>query len=279
MPLATGIRLGAYEILDLIGEGGMGQVYRARDTRLDRIVALKVLPEAFATDRDRRERFDREARAVAALNHPHICQLHDVGEAIAGGGAPIRFLVMELLEGQTLAERLVRGPLPPADLMHLAIELADALDHAHRRGLVHRDLKPGNVMLTGTGVKLLDFGLSRLRPPADLPALETMTSDGAPLTAAGAVLGTYPYMAPEQLAGREADSRTDLFAFGAVLYEMATGQRAFAGTTAATVIGEILHTDPPPVSARQPLAPAGLDRLVARCLAKNPDDRWQTARD
>ena len=280
MPLAAGVRLGAYETLNLVGEGGMGQVYRARDTRLDRVVALKVLPEPFAADPDRRERFEREARAVAALNHPHICQLHDVGEAAPGGeGAPIRFLVMEYLEGQTLEERLLRGALPMADVLRVAIDLADALDHAHRRGLVHRDLKPGNVMLTRTGAKLLDFGLSRLQPPTDLTAMTTVIEGRAPLTAEGAVLGTYPYMAPEQLSGREADARTDIFAFGAVLYEMITGARAFAGTTAATVIGAILHTDPPPVSARQALAPAQLDRVVARCLAKDPDNRWQTMRD
>ena len=280
MPLAAGVRLGAYETLNLVGEGGMGQVYRARDTRLDRVVALKVLPEPFAADPDRRERFEREARAVAALNHPHICQLHDVGEAAPSGeGDPIRFLVMEYLEGQTLEERLLRGALPMADVLRVAIDLADALDHAHRRGLVHRDLKPGNVMLTRTGAKLLDFGLSRLQPPTDLTALTTVIEGRAPLTAEGAVLGTYPYMAPEQLSGREADARTDIFAFGAVMYEMVTGARAFAGTTAATVIGAILHTDPPPVSARQALAPAQLDRVVARCLAKDPDNRWQTMRD
>ena len=271
---APGARLGVYEILDLVGEGGMGQVYRARDTRLDRVVALKVLPEAVAADAERRERFDREARAVAALNHPHICQLHDVGDA-----GDTRFLVMEYLEGETLQARLLRGPVPIAELLRHAIALADALDHAHRRGLVHRDVKPANIMLTASGVKLLDFGLSRLQPKTDLPALETMTHDRAPLTAGGAVLGTYPYMSPEQLTGKEADARADIFACGAVLYEMATGERAFAGTTAATVIGAILHTDPPPVSTRQSLVPPALDRIVGRCLAKEPDNRWQTARD
>jgi Tol biopolymer transport system component len=278
--LANGTRLGSYEIISCLGAGGMGEVYQARDTRLDRVVAVKVLPEAHASDADRRERFEREARAVAALNHPHICQLHDVGEAVvAGVEAPIRFLVMEYLEGQTLEERLLRGPLPMAEVLRGAIELADALDHAHRRGLVHRDLKPANVMLTRTGAKLLDFGLSRLQATADLTALTTVVEARAPLTAEGAVLGTFPYMAPEQLTGREADTRTDIFAFGAVLYEMVTGTRAFAGTTAATVIGAILHTDPPPVSALQALAPPLLDRVVSRCLAKDPDNRWQTARD
>ena len=280
MALANGTRLGSYEIVSSLGAGGMGEVYKATDIRLNRVVAVKVLPEAQAADPDRRERFEREARAVAALNHPHICQLHDVGEAaVAGAHAPICFLVMEYLEGQTLEERLLPGPLPMAEVLGVAIELADALDHAHRRGLVHRDLKPANVMLTETGAKLLDFGLSRLQTPADLTKLTTVVEGRAPLTAEGTVLGTYPYMAPEQLTGREADTRTDLFAFGAVLYEMATGQRAFAGTTAATVIGAILHTDPPPVSAHQSQAPPPLDRVVSRCLAKDPDNRWQTARD
>ena len=184
--LLTGKTLGPYQVLEKLGEGGMGEVYKARDTRLDRTVALKVLSAHGATDPDRRARFDREARAVAALNHPHICHLHDVCEAASSEALspPIGFLVMEYLEGQTLEERLVRGPLPPADLLRYAIELADALDHAHRRGLVHRDLKPGNVMLTKAGAKLLDFGISRLQAPADVSALSTVTAGGAPLTAA-----------------------------------------------------------------------------------------------
>jgi Tol biopolymer transport system component len=261
----------------------MGEVYKARDTRLDRTVAIKILPELFAADPDRRARFDREARAVAALNHPHICDLYDVGEAASPDSSvsvhAIPFLVMECLEGQTLADRLVRGPLPTADVLRYAIELADALDHAHRRGLVHRDLKPGNVMLTKGGAKLLDFGLSRLQTSPDLIALSTVAPADAPITAQGAVLGTFPYMAPEQLVGREADARSDIFSFGVLVYEMATGRRAFEGTTAATVIGAILHTDPPPLATVQPLIPPGLDRIVSRCLAKDPDDRWQTARD
>ena len=213
-------------------------------------------------------------RAVAALNHPHICDLHDIGE-----DQSVRFLVMEYLEGQTLAERVLRGPLPPAEVLRCAIELADALDHAHRRGLVHRDLKPGNVMLTRSGAKLLDFGLSKLQTTPDLLVLSTLSPAGGPLTAEGALLGTFPYMAPEQLAGHEADARSDIFAFGAIVYEIATGRRAFEGATAGTVIGAVLHTDPPPLSSLQPLAPPALDRIVGRCLAKDPDDRWQTARD
>ena len=284
MSLTPGVRLGSYEIVRLIGAGGMGEVYKARDTRLDRIVAIKVLPEHFAADSDRRERFEREARAVAGLNHPHICSLHDVGEA-AGPEATrstsdsVRFLVMEYLDGQTLADRLVRGPLLLSEVLRYTVEIADALDHAHRRGLVHRDLKPGNVMLTGAGAKLLDFGVSKSQPSPSVPTLATLSPHDAQLTANGAVLGTFPYMAPEQLEGRQADVRTDIFAFGATVFEMATGQRAFQGDAAATLIGAILHTDPPPVSTHQPLAPPALDRIVARCLAKDPKDRWQTTRD
>jgi serine/threonine protein kinase/Tol biopolymer transport system component len=274
MSLAAGVHLGAYEVLSLIGAGGMGEVYKARDTRLDRTVAIKILSAQFATDADRRQRFEREARAVAALNHPHICDLHDVGEHHS-----LNFLVMEYLDGQTLADRLVRGPLPLPEVLRHAVEIADALDHAHRRGLIHRDLKPGNVMLTKDGAKLVDFGLSKLQSHPTVLALSTISPGGVPLTAEGAVLGTFPYMAPEQLEGREADARSDIFAFGAMVYEMATGRRAFDGSTAATVIAAILHSDPPPVSAVQPLTPQAFDHLVSRCLAKDPDDRWQTARD
>ncbi|HET9261835.1 MAG TPA: protein kinase [Vicinamibacterales bacterium] len=280
--LTPGTRIGAYEISGSLGAGGMGEVYKARDTRLDRTVALKLLPEEWAADPDRRARFEREARAVAALNHSHICALHDVGEAApadAGVQASIRFLVMEHLEGQTLADRLLRGALPMADVLRYAIELADALDHAHRRGLVHRDLKPGNVMITESGTKLLDFGLSKQQSAPDLLALSTLAPDGDVQTAAGAVMGTYPYMPPEQLSGGEADARSDIFALGATIFEMATGRRAFEGKTAATVIGAVLHSDPPSVSSLQPATPSGLDRIVARALAKDPDDRWQTARD
>ena len=277
------VRLGVYEVLQLIGAGGMGEVYKARDTRLERIVAIKVLPHEFALDDSRRERFVREARAVAALNHPHICGLHDIGEAASScedsGPDVIRFLVMEYLEGQTLTERLLKGPLTIAEVLRYSVEIADALTHAHRRGLVHRDLKPGNVMLTDGGTKLLDFGLSRVRSMSSVPALSTVSPEDAALTAEGVVLGTYPYMSPEQLAGREVDERSDIFALGAMVYEMATGRRAFEGTTAATLIGAILHTEPPPISSVQPLAPPALNRVVARCMAKDPEDRWQTARD
>jgi serine/threonine protein kinase len=280
MPLAPGVRLGPYELLRLIGSGGMGEVYRGRDTRLDRTVAIKLLPEEFACNPDRRTRFEREARAVASLSHPHICAMHDIGECPdPRTGAPVLFLVMEHLEGQTLAERLSGGPFPAVDVMRYATELAGALDHAHRCGVVHRDLKPGNVMLTRTGSKLLDFGLSKQHYSPDLRALSTIAPGDGPLTAAGAVLGTYPYMAPEQLSGRETDARSDIFALGAVIFEMATARRAFEGTTAAEVIGAVLHTVPPAVSSLQPSAPPGLDRIVSRCLAKDPEDRWQTSRD
>jgi serine/threonine protein kinase/Tol biopolymer transport system component len=308
MGLTAGAHLGPYEILAPLGAGGMGQVYKARDTRLDRIVAIKILRDESPVDPARRARFEREAHAVAALNHPNICQLFDVGEVASlksqvaslesqvASPEPVRFLVMEYLEGQTLEERLVRGPLPMLDVLRIAIELADALDHAHRRGLIHRDLKPANVMLTGSAssvqagstsspqaktgaAKLLDFGIAKLQRAPDLMSLPTITAGAAPITVEGTIVGTYPYMAPEHLAGRDADARSDIFAFGAIVYEMATGRRAFEGTTAATVIGAILHKDPPPLSSLQALAPPELDRLIARALAKDPDDRWQTMRD
>ena len=280
MSLASGVRLGPYEVLRLIGAGGMGEVYRARDTRLDRTVAIKILSPEFALDPDRRARFEREARVVAALNHPHICSLLDVGETPnSSPEGSLQFFVMEYLDGHTLAERLLRGPLPAAELIQCSIELADAVDHAHRRGLLHRDLKPSNVMLTPSGAKLLDFGLSKAQSSEEALAYSTLSPGEVPLTTVGAVLGTYPYMSPEQLSGREVDARSDVFALGALVYEMATGRRAFDGTTAATVMGAVLHSDPPPVSTLQPLAPSGLDRVISRCLAKDPDNRWQTVRD
>ena len=275
MALTTGTRLGAYEVLALLGSGGMGEVYRARDTRLDRIVAIKVLPANVASDPDRRQRLDREARAISSLNHPHICTLYDVGHQDG-----IDYLVMELLEGQTLAERLIKGALPLDQAMQYAIQLADALDVAHRRGIVHRDLKPANVFISRSGssgtpiAKLLDFGIAKAI--ALSPAAATVS---ATLTNEGTLLGTVQYMAPEQLEGREADTRSDLFAFGAVLYEMLTGHRAFPGENQASVIAAVLDSDPPPVSASQSLTPPALEHLVKTCLAKNPDERWQTAGD
>ena len=281
MTLAAGTRLGPYEIVGPLGAGGMGEVYRARDTRLDRTVAIKVLPSHLSENAEHRRRFEREAKMISALSHPHICALHDVGHQDGTD-----YLVMELVEGETLSERLVKGPLPTEQVLRYGIEIADALDKAHRQGIVHRDLKPGNVMLTRSGVKLLDFGLAKMRELDEAPAggsvsfLATRTSaDRSPLTEKGTILGTFQYMAPEQLEGKEADARSDLFAFGAVLYEMATGEKAFAGKTQASLIGAILHTEPPPISSVQPLAPQGLDRVVKTCLAKDPEDRWQTAHD
>jgi Tol biopolymer transport system component len=276
MTVKTGTRLGPYEILSAIGAGGMGEVYRARDTRLDRIVAIKVLPTHLADRSELRERFEREARTIASLNHPHICTLHDIGQQDG-----IDYLVMEYLEGETLAQRLQRGALAIQLLLQYAIEIADALDKAHRKGVTHRDLKPGNIMLTKTGTKLLDFGLAKLKqeaPPANVSLSELPTAN-EPLTAQGSIVGTIQYMAPEQLEGKEVDARTDIFAFGAVVYEMATGKKAFEGKSQASLMAKILESDPPPMSALVPMMPVALDRVVKRCLAKDPDERWQTARD
>jgi Tol biopolymer transport system component len=282
--LAPGTRLGPYEIVSPLGAGGMGEVYRARDPRLGRDVAIKVLPAHLTDDLELRARFEREARSVAALNHPNICALYDVGRE-----GDRDFLVMELLDGETLAARLQRGALATPEVLKIGGQIADALDRAHRQGLVHRDLKPGNIMLTRQGAKLLDFGLARPGLPAAAPpgssragvrpltpSTPTMSS---PLTMAGTIVGTFEYMAPEQLEGREADARSDLWAFGAVLYQMATGRRAFEGASQARLIAAILTTEPKPISELVPLAPPALDRLVRACLAKDPEERIQTAHD
>ena len=279
MPLASSARLGAYKIVAPLGAGGMGEVYKARDTRLNRTVAIKVLPSDLAADPDRRARFEREARAIAALSHPHICVVHDVGRH-----EDTDYLVMEFLDGETLAARLARakGPLPLDQVLRIASEIADALDKAHRAGIVHRDLKPANIMLTKSGAKLLDFGLAKLRGPAvpiSLSGMERATTAGGPGTAAGTILGTMYYMAPEQVEGREADARSDIWALGVVIYEMATGARPFDGESAASVIGAILKDRPAAISSRQPLSPAALDHVVERCLDKDPDERWQNAGD
>jgi eukaryotic-like serine/threonine-protein kinase len=272
--LSAGTRLGPYEIIAKLGEGGMGEVWKARDTRLDRGVAIKVLPASLALDPAFRARFDREARTISQLSHPHICALYDVGEH---DGTP--FLVMALLEGQTLAERLESGPLPTGQALNTAIEIASALTAAHRAGIVHRDLKPGNVILTKTGAKLLDFGLAKTNAPV-VAVSGSMTPTTAPrITVQGAILGTFQYMAPEQIEGLDADARTDLFAFGCVLFEMVTGRKTFEGKTPASVLGAILKDEPPRVSAVQPLSPPSLDRIASACLAKDPDDRYQSARD
>ena len=279
MPLERGRRLGPYEILGSLGAGGMGEVYRARDTRLDRTVAVKVLSTDLARDPTLKERFEREARAVSSLNHPNICTLHDIG---TDGG--IDYMVMEHLEGESLADRLERGALPFPEVLRVGIQIADALDKAHRRGLVHRDLKPGNIFLTKAGAKLLDFGLARAKggsdsvtgPGAQPDETPTMTKQ---LTTAGSIVGTFSYMAPEQLEGGEADARSDIFAFGAVLYEMLTGQRAFTGKNPASIIASILKEEPRPLSELAPAAPAALRRIVRTCLAKDPDERHQSIHD
>jgi len=281
MALAVGTRLGPYEILSAIGAGGMGEVYKARDTRLDRVIAVKILPPSLAGDLHFRERFDREARALSSLSHPHICTLFDVGRQDDHD-----FLVLEYLEGETLAERLARGgnaggaALDPAEALKIAIDICDALDKAHSSGIVHRDLKPANVMLTKAGAKLLDFGLAKSAAPVVTPTgLSMLPTTPANLTAHGTILGTFQYMAPEQIEGLEADARTDIFAFGALLFEMLTGRTAFQGKTRASLLGAILKDEPPAVSQVQRAAPATLDRIVATCVAKDPDDRYQSARD
>jgi Tol biopolymer transport system component len=276
--LNPGAKLGPHEILSLVGAGGMGEVYKARDTRLDRIVAIKVLPAHLADKPELRERFEREARTIASLNHPHICTLHDIGQQDG-----IDFLVMEYLEGETLATRLLKGPLPLDQVLRYAIEIADALDKAHRKGVTHRDLKPGNIMLIKSGTKLLDFGLAKLKQaavPGAIPISQMPTLSQNP-TIEGTILGTLQYMAPEQVEGKvdEIDGRTDIFAFGAVVYEMATRKKAFEGKNPASVMAKILEVEPPAMSSIQPMTPPALDRVVQRCLAKEPDERWQTASD
>jgi Tol biopolymer transport system component/predicted Ser/Thr protein kinase len=275
MALQAGARLGPHEIIEAIGAGGMGEVYRARDTRLNRTVAIKVLPEHLAGDSELKQRLEREARAVSSLNHPNVCALYDLGHDDG-----VDYLVMEFIDGETLAQRLTRGPLPTDEALRIAIQVTDALDKAHRSGIVHRDLKPGNIMLTREGAKLLDFGLAKsdvaTNSDGDLTVSPTVSR---PLTTAGTVLGTYQYMAPEQLEGGTVDARTDIFALGAVIYEMASGRRAFDGGSQATLIGAILHEQPEPVSSIQPMTPPALDRVIQTCLAKEPDDRFQTAHD
>lgn len=297
MSLTKGQHLGPYEILSQIGAGGMGEVYRARDSRLERTVAVKILPSELSSNSNSKQRFEREAKAISNLSHPHICTLHDVGHEDG-----IDYLVMEYLEGQTLAERLSKGPLPMEEVLRYALQICEALDKAHRQGVVHRDLKPGNIMLTKHGVKLLDFGLAKLLTggtrstasvnlnsrdgvesvPTELTDAPTLAESRAPksdLTEHGTILGTVQYMAPEQLEGKEADARTDIFAFGAVLYEMARGKKAFTGKSRASLMAAILEREPERLSQVAPLIPPALDRLVAGCLAKDPEDRWQTAHD
>ncbi len=272
MALTSGTRLGPYEILAPIGAGGMGEVYKAKDTRLDRTVAIKVLPEHRAESPERKARFEREAKAISQLNHPHICTLYDVGEQDG-----FDFIVMEYIEGETLAERLKKGALPLDKALEYGIQIADGLDTAHRAGIIHRDLKPPNVMLTKSGVKLLDFGLARLVEGHDAPETSDAPTRQKDLTKEESIIGTLQYMAPEQLEGKTADARTDIFAFGAMLYEMVTGKKAFEGESQASLIGAILKDEPRPISALDP--PALLERIVKTCLAKDPDRRWQSIAD
>ncbi len=274
MSLAQGSRLGPYEIVAPLGAGGMGEVYKAHDTRLGRDVAIKVLPARLSANPEIRARFEREARAISQLNHPHICSLYDVGQQEG-----IDYLVMEYLEGETLAARLRKGPLPVEHLLRCGIEIANALDCAHHAGIVHRDLKPGNIMLTKGGAKLMDFGLAR---PTQLPAAGALSGSptgSRPLTAEGTIVGTFQYMAPEQLEGKDTDARTDLWALGCVLYEMATGRRAFDGDSQASLIAAIMDREPPAITALKPMTPRALEHVVKRCLAKDPGERWQSARD
>jgi eukaryotic-like serine/threonine-protein kinase len=290
MALTSGTKLGPYEILAPLGAGGMGEVYRARDTRLDRTVAIKILPSHLSDNPEAKNRFDREARVISSLNHPHICTLHDVGHQDG-----IDFLVMEYLEGESLDHRLQKGPLPLKQALECGLQIADALERAHRAGIVHRDLKPANIVLTASGAKLLDFGLAKpaaavlspnaspelggLTPSTPTVSLSVLSAPAGALTQKGTMVGTFQYMAPELLRGQEADTRSDLFSLGCVLYEMLTGRRAFEGKTQLSVLTAILEKDPDPVSAVQPTTPPALDYTVQTCLEKNPDDRFQSAHD
>ncbi len=279
MSVSPGERLGPYEVVSRIGAGGMGEVWRARDTRLDRTVAVKVLPQHLSGDAQFRERFEREARSISSLTHPHICTLHDVGNERG-----VAYLVMEYLEGESLADRLARGAMPCDEVLRVGIQLAEALDRAHKAGIVHRDVKPGNVFLTRSGAKLLDFGLAKLSVSGtgSSPMFAGATiapTEQKPLTQEGTIVGTFHYMSPEQLEGADIDPRSDIFALGAVLYEMATGRRAFEGKTRTSIIAAIVSSQPTPISQLQPLTPPGLDHVVERCLAKEPEERWQSAHD
>src|ERR1051326_1585184 len=286
MPLAPGNKLGPYEIVSPLGAGGMGEVYRARDTRLGRDVAIKVLPQHLSSNPDLKARFEREAKAISALQHPHICTLHDIGSQDGTD-----FLAMELLEGESLAARPHKGPLPLKQALEYGIEIAEALEKAHKHGIVHRDLKPGNVMLTKSGAKLLDFGLAKglvsratagaasVAPSFTAAPTVSGPNPASPLTSAGSIVGTIQYMAPEQVEGKDADARSDIFAMGAVLYEAVTCKRAFQGKSQISVASAILEKDPEPLSAIQPLTPPAFERVVNTCLAKNPDERFQSAHD
>jgi len=274
MPLTPGQKLGPYEIIEQAGAGGMGEVFKAKDTRLDRTVAIKTLPATVAANADLKQRFEREAKTISSLNHPNICTLYDIGSEEG-----IDYIVMEYIEGETLSDRIKRGPIAIDEVLRLAGQIADALDKAHGQGLIHRDLKPSNVMLTSTGAKLLDFGLAKLQiTDGHVEGAATITQT-TPLTGTGTILGTLQYMSPEQLEGKEVDARSDIFAFGALLYEMSTGKRAFEGGSQASLIARILEREPISVSSINPMTPPAFERLVKKCLNKDPESRWQSARD
>lgn len=275
MSLPAGLKLGPYEIVSPLGAGGMGEVYRARDTRLDRTVAVKILPAHFSNDPVRKQRFEREAKSISGLNHPNICTLHDVGSQDG-----ITYLVMECVEGDTLAKRLEKGPLPLEQVLRYGAQIADALDKAHRSGVIHRDLKPGNIMLTATGAKLLDFGLAKAAPPFSSSATLTVTAAyQSPVTEQGTIVGTFQYMSPEQVEGKELDGRSDIFSLGAILYEALTGRRAFDGKSQLSVASAILEKEPEPISSVKPMTPPALDHIIRKCLAKDIEERWQSASD
>jgi len=290
MVLSTGTKLGPYEILSPLGAGGMGEVYRAKDTRLDRTVAVKILPSHLSDNPEAKQRFEREARSISSLNHPHICVLHDVGSQDG-----MNYLVMEYVQGETLEARLQKGPLPIKQAIECGVQICDALEKAHRAGIVHRDLKPGNIMLTASGAKLLDFGLAKptaamlgaravsdkgqLTPSTPTMNFSALSASPGKLTQQGTIVGTFQYMAPEVLQGQEADARSDIFSFGAVLYEMVTGKHAFEGKSQISVASAILEKDPEPITKVQPMAPAAIDHVVNGCIAKEPDSRWQNAAD
>src|SRR5579862_2387293 len=286
MPLTPGTKLGPYEIQSPLGAGGMGEVYRAKDIRLDRTVAIKILPAHLSDDPALKQRMEREAKAISALQHSNICTLYDVGSQDGTD-----FLVMEYLEGQTLADRLAKGALPLDQVLKIGTEIAQALEKAHQQGIIHRDLKTANIMLTKAGAKLMDFGLAKpevtissqavgsFTPSTPTMNLASLTSAASPLTQKGSIVGTFQYMAPELLQGAEADARSDLFSFGCVLYEMITGRRAFEGKSQLSVFTSILEKDPEPIAASQPLTPPMLERVVGACLAKDPADRFQSAHD
>src|ERR1700746_2546240 len=274
MPLISGTKLGPYEIVGPLGAGGMGEVYRAKDRRWARTVSVKILPAHLSNDPVRKQRFEREAKTISSLNHPHICVLYDVGHQDGTD-----YLVMECIEGETLAKRLEKGPMPLEQVLKYGAQIADALDKAHRSGVVHRDLKPGNLVLAATGAKLLDFGLAK--PANPLVSGMTLTADTprAAMTEEGTIVGTFQYMSPEQVEGKELDGRSDIFSLGAVLYEMVAGKRAFEGKSQLSVASAILEKEPAPITVVKPTTPLALDHVIRKCLAKTPEDRWQSASD